>query len=147
MAKAWKRGRGTLGPMAPLIGTWTAKDETGRTLCRRTFARVLGGKYIQLAAEWDLGAKTYAEIALFGATPDGLGFWSFTSDGKRSEGRVADVSDLHDDAIGFEADMPAGLARQAYWPADDGAVYWVVESKTKRGWNRFVRHCYRRVED
>ncbi len=127
--------------MAPLIVAWTAEDDAGRIGCRRTFARVPGGTYFQLSAAWDLGTKTDSEMAFFGATPDGLGFWAFTSDGKRSEGRTADVSDVHGDAMGFEADMPAGLVRQIDWPAEDGAVVWAVESKTKRGWNRFVRHC------
>jgi hypothetical protein len=31
-------------------------------------------------------------------------------------GAFADVSDIHPEAIGFEAQMPAGLTRMAYWP-------------------------------
>lgn len=69
-------------------------------------------------------------------------FWSFTNDGKRSQGRLADVSDIHAEAIGFEAQMPAGLARQAYWPDGDGGVHWMVESKNKKGWHRFTEHHY-----
>jgi hypothetical protein len=45
-------------------------------------------------------------------------------------------------AIGFEAEMPAGLARMAYWPGDAEGFHWVVESKTKKGWNRFTEHHY-----
>jgi hypothetical protein len=75
-----------------------------------------------------------------------MGFWSFTSDGKSSRGRLADATDLHAKAIGFEAQMPAGLARMVYWPHEEGGVRWVVESKTKKGWNRFVEHHYRRAE-
>jgi hypothetical protein len=69
-------------------------------------------------------------------------FWSFTSDGKQSEGKLADVTDLHPQAIGFEAKMPAGLARMAYWPDEENGYTWVVESKSKRGWKRFVEHHY-----
>jgi hypothetical protein len=74
-----------------------------------------------------------------------VSFWSFTSDGKRSMGRLADVTDIHPEAIGFEADMPGGLGRMAYWPAPDSGFYRVVESKTKKGWNRFVEHLYRKA--
>ena len=78
-----------------------------------------------------------------GADAEGtVRFWSFTSDGKRSEGKVADVTDLHPEAVGFEAEMPAGLARFAYWPADEGYAF-VVEAKTKKGWSRMVDHRYR----
>jgi hypothetical protein len=55
------------------------------------------------------------------------------------------VTDLHPEAIGFEAHMPAGLARMAYWPEEGGGFHWVVESRTKKGWNRFVDHSYRAV--
>jgi hypothetical protein len=72
-----------------------------------------------------------------------LGLWSFTSDGKRSTGLVADVTDLHEEAVGFEAQMPAGLARMAYWPEEGGGSSWVVESKNAKGWKRFVHHHYR----
>ena len=83
------------------------------------------------------------ELAIIGVGDGGaVCFWSFTSDGKRSQGTAADVTDLHPEAVGFEADMPAGRARMAYWPHDDG-FKWVVESKTKSGWNRFTEHTYR----
>jgi hypothetical protein len=37
--------------------------------------------------------------------------------------------------------MDRGLARQAYWPDAEGmGFHWVVESRTKKGWNRFVDH-------
>ena len=42
-----------------------------------------------------------------------------------------------------EADMPAGRARMAYWPEEGGGFHWVVESRTKKGWRRFVDHSYR----
>ena len=149
MAKLWKKGRGKLGPFAPLIGTWAAESETpmGRMICYRTLAWILDGKYIQLDVLWEFGAKGsgkgYREHAILGPGDDGsVGFWSFTSDGKRSQGILADVTDLHSEAVGFEAQMPAGPARLAYWPDPDGGFHWVVESKTKKGWNRFVEHHY-----
>ncbi len=83
-------------------------------------------------------------MALIGAGDEGkVCFWSFTSDGKRSQGTIADVTDLHAEAVGFEAQMPAGFARMAYWPDEEGGFFWVVESKTKKGWKRFVKHQYR----
>jgi hypothetical protein len=83
-------------------------------------------------------------MAIIGAGDDGrVCFWSFTSDGKRSHGTLTDVTDLHPEAVGFEAEMPAGRARMAYWPVEGGGFRWVVESKTKRGWNRLLDHTYR----
>jgi hypothetical protein len=83
-------------------------------------------------------------MALFGAGHGGpVAFWSFTSDGKRSQRTVADATDLHPEAVGFEAQMPAGLARMAYWPDDEGGFFFAVESKTKKGWKRFLLHHYR----
>ena len=81
------------------------------------------------------------EIAYFGARPDGnVGFWSFTSDGKQAEGRAADVMDIHPPAIGFEAQMPGGLARMAWRPDEENGFHGVVEAKTKKDWSRFSPH-------
>ena len=151
MATLWKKGRGKLGPLAPLHGAWVAEAESprGPMRCHRQLAPVLGGRYLQLDVRWEFGPPgaaptTYEERALIGAGADGaVHFWSFTSDGKRSEGVLADVTDVHPEAVGFEADMPAGRARMAYWPAADGGFHWVVESRTKTGWNRFVEQRYR----
>jgi hypothetical protein len=163
MSKSWKKGRGKLGFLQPLLGSWvaTAESPMGPLRCTRIFEPVLGGSFIRLVARWELGSSKakpensrpdtpsapgtpYEEIALIGAGDEGkVCFWSFTSDGKRSCGTVADVTDLHPEAIGFEAQMPAGLARMAYWPNEDGGFFWVVESKTKKGWNRFTKHEYR----
>jgi len=52
------------------------------------------------------------------------------------------ATDLHAEAIGFEAQMPAGRPRQAYWPVA-GGFCWVVESRNAQGWRRFVEHAYR----
>jgi hypothetical protein len=144
----WKKGRGKLGVFAPLMGSWEAAADSpmGPLKCTRTFAETLSGKYIKLDAAWHFGKGAYVETAMYGVNADGdVVFWSFTSDGKNSSGKIADVSDLHPDAVGFQAQMPAGLARMAYWPDDDGGCIWVVESKNKKGWHRFTEHHYRRV--
>jgi hypothetical protein len=163
MGKVWKKGRGKLGFLQPLLGHWTAEAETpmGPVRCTRVFEPVLGGSYVRLTARWEFGPATttpcgeeeatrpgagrvYEEMALIGAGAGGrVCFWSFTSDGKRSEGTVADVSDLHAEAVGFEAQMPAGFARMAYWPDGTNGYFWAVESRTARGWRRFVEHHYR----
>ena len=153
--KIWKKGRGKLGVLEPLLGRWAAEadSEMGPVRCTRSFAKVLGGAYVRLDARWEFGpssakaeggSKVYEETALIGAGGEGeVAFWSFTSDGKRSQGTLVDAPDLHDEVIAFEAQMPAGLARMAYWPDDGGGFVWVVESKNARGWKRFVEHHYR----
>ena len=163
MSKVWKKGRGKLGFLQPLLGNWAATAETpiGAVRCTRAFTLVLGGSYVRLDARWEFGAAgakapalcadapskgAYEELALIGVGADRkVGFWSFTSDGKHSQGTVADVTDLHPSAIGFEAHMPAGLARMAYWPDDGDGYFWVVESKNAKGWKRFVQHHYQRA--
>jgi hypothetical protein len=45
--------------------------------------------------------------------------------------------------VAFEAQMPTGLARMVYWPAEEEGFYFAVESHTRAGWNRFMRHHYR----
>ena len=148
--KHWKKGRGKLGILAPLYGTWQAKTDSdmGPMVIKRSYKKVLAGKYIQLTADWQFGDTNYREIAMIGVNKQGeVTFWSFTSDGKNSTGKLADVTDIHPLAVGFEANMDAGLARMAYWPDDDSGYFWVVESKTKKGWNRFVEHHYFRVEE
>lgn len=149
MAKLWKKGRGKLGGFEPLLGRWIAQAESemGSLRCSRELRSTLGGNYLELRVRWAFGekagGKAYEETAIIGAGEGGVvSFWSFTSDGKRSEGQIADVSDVHPEAIGFEAEMPAGRARQVYWPAEDGGFFWVVESKNKSGWKRFVQHHY-----
>src|SRR5689334_18276000 len=148
MAKAkqlWKKGRGKLGPLAPLLGSWEASASTpiGPVKCTRTFVTVLNGSHIQLTAQWQFKKGTYEEVAIIGVNREGtLAFWSFTSDGKNSNGVLADVSDVHPEAIGFEAQMPAGIARTVYWPDESGGFHWAVESKNKKGWKRFAEHHY-----
>jgi hypothetical protein len=133
----------------------------GRMRCTREMTAILGGSRIKLEARWELasprlqaasgtagamGRGPYLELAIIGPGDKGrVSFWSFTSDGKRSEGRQADVTDVHPEAVGFEAKMPAGLARTIYWPAEDGGVMWAVEAKNKKGWKRFTQHHYHRV--
>ena len=144
----WKKGRGKLGLLQPLLGTWVAEADSalGPVRCKRTFQRALDDKYIQLNVVWEMEKGSYEEIAYFGVLPDGTpGFWSFTSDGKQAQGQLADVTDIHPQAIGFEAHMPAGLGRQAYWPDDESGFHWVVEAMTKKGWSRFTHHHYRKA--
>ena len=103
--KHWKRGRGKLGILAPLIGTWkaTAATPMGPVTCTRTFEPALGGHYVRLTARWDFGKGVYEEIAMIGVNTDGkVAFWSFTSDGKGSNGTLADATDIHPEAIGFK---------------------------------------------
>lgn len=141
----WKKGRGKLGFFEPLLGTWEAEEDTpaGPVHCTRTFTRVLGNKYVQLSALWKTQQGDYEELAFFGVQEDGaVVFWSFTSDGKQSAGRAADVTDIHPQAIGFEAQMPAGLARMAYWPDEERGFNFAVEAKNKQGWKRFAHHHY-----
>lgn len=145
----WKKGRGKLGLFKPLLGKWRAEadSEMGPVVCIREFSSVLDGAYVQLTAEWAYGDNTYKELALIGVTADGeIGVWSFTSDKKQSSGQLADVTDVHPQAIGFEMEMPAGLARMVYWPHEEEGFNWVVESKTKKGWNRFTEHHYLEAE-
>jgi len=149
MAKTWKKGRGKLGFLQPLLGRWVAEtvSEMGPVRCERTLEPVVGGAFVQVTARWEIGGtgqpRVYEELALIGPGEGGkVRFWSFTSDGKRSEGVQADVSDLHPEAVGFEAEMPQGLARMAYWPQDDG-FNWLVQAKTARGWRDVVLHRYR----
>ncbi len=144
----WKKGRGKLGIFDPLLGSWEAQADSplGSVRCTRTFTRVLNGTAVQLHAIWKMPESEYEEIAFYSADKDGLvRFWSFTSDGKQSQGRLADVTELHPEAVGFEADMPAGLARMAYWPDEESGFYWVVESKNKQGWKRFTEHHYTKI--
>ena len=116
----------------------------GPVVCSREFTQILGGHYIKLQARWEFGAKVYEEVAFIGVNAEGeVSFWSFTSDGKNSQGKLADVIDIHPEAVGFEAQMPAGLARMVYWPDEAEGFFWAVESKTKKGWNRFTEHHYR----
>ena len=144
----WKKGAGKLGVLKPLLGSWQANAETpmGKVSCSRTFIPVLNGKYIQLTARWEFVKGVYEEIAIFGIKNDKLSFWSFTSDGKRSEGTIADGSDVNPQSIAFEAKMPAGIARMIYWPNTKGGFNWAVESKNKKGWKRFTEHSYGPIE-
>ena len=154
---AWGKGRGLLGPLKPLLGAW-ANDTSGegespasRMPCTRCF-QSMGKGWIMLDARWGqsgeggAGEGQYRETALFGAGADGgLAMFSFTSDGKRSQGRLADGADVHAAALAFEAEMPAGLARMIYWPldGDEPGFHFAVESRTRKGWSRFLRHTYR----
>lgn len=141
----WKKGRGKLGILDPLMGAWIAEADSpmGKLKCTRTFSSVLAGNYIHLTAVWSFSKSAYEEQAMIGLKDGTVSFWSFTSDGKNSFGQIADGTDVHPEAICFEAQMPAGTARMIYWPDEDGGFNWAVESKTKKGWNRFAMHHYK----
>ncbi len=143
--KNWKKGRGKLGVLQPLLGSWIAQADSpmGKVKCTREFNSILNGSYIQLIAKWDFAGKVYEENAIVGMNDDKITFWSFTSDGKKSQGQLADGTDVHEEAICFEAQMPAGLARMIYWPDEVEGFHWAVESKVKKGWNRFTEHHYK----
>ena len=67
----------------------------------------------------------------------------------KKAGKTWIPSAVYPDAFGFHAQMPAGLARMAYWPdaAESGEGFvWVAEAQTKKGWSRMVEHHYRRME-
>ena len=141
----WKKGRGRLAVFEALIGSWISESDSPRGPIKvvRTFSKTLGGKYIELQASWQFNESHYDELALFGVDDNKkLSFWSFTSDGKRSTGVIVEAKDIHPAALAFQANMPAGVARQAYWPDPDEGFHWAVESQTKKGWNRFVEHHY-----
>lgn len=150
MPKLWKFSRGKLGPLMPLLGAWraTADSPRGPLVCERRFALDLDGTHVRLDAHWSFGGSLgYTELAMFGVGTDGaLEFWSFTSDGKRSQGRRAEPSGLPVESIAFEAEMPAGRARQAYWPNPDGSIGYAVEARNAKGWRRFLEHRYVRFD-
>lgn len=135
-------GRGLLGPLKPLMGTWCHAGEYNgqRVLVTRAY-EPFGKGWVRLTAIWTMSDKDYFETAFYGPTDDGtLGFYSFTNDGRRSEGQLADGSDVHPQAVAFVAKFPAGTGRMIAWPRDDGApgFDFAVESQTKKGWNRFL---------
>jgi hypothetical protein len=145
----WKKGRGNLGPLQPLLGKWKAATDSpmGKVTCTREFSPILSGKYVKLKATWEFSSGTYEELAIYGMKDGVLSFWSFTSDGKKSEGILGDGSDVHPQSICFEANMPAGIARMIYWPGETkGNMHWAVESKNKKGWHRFTEHNYTLVD-
>ncbi|MEL7006724.1 MAG: hypothetical protein AAFN93_28960, partial [Bacteroidota bacterium] len=131
-------------------GQWITNEgskEEKNPECRRSFEPMLGNKFIKLEVLWKLTTKDYLDHTLIGLNrKKEICFWSFTSDGKNSQGILTDVSDIHPAAIGFVAEMPAGTARQAYWPDEEDGFFWVVESKTKKGWNRFVKQQFKAIK-
>lgn len=144
--KSWKSGRGALGPILPLLGNWRHAEPStlGAVECVRAFDRILGGKFIQLRAEWRTPGKKYEEIAVFGQNREKqLAFWSFTSDGGHSEGTLSQASDVHPQCVCFEADMPADRARMLYWPHEADGFWFAVEALNKKGWRRFLAQHFK----
>jgi hypothetical protein len=148
----WNSGGSGLDVFDPLHGSWISEPGdmavASQASCRRAIA-LFGREFVRLEAEWKLGEQeAYRETAFFGAMLGGeLGFWSFTSNGDRSSGVRVSAADIHPEAIGFEAQMPAGAARMVYWPTSEGGAFsFAVEARTNAGWSRFVHHRYRRAE-
>lgn len=140
----FKDSKKTFKQLKSLIGSWQCESQSqmGKVKCTRIFNEILSNKYIELNCIWDFGSKQYIEKAVFGFLKEELCFWSFTNDGKNSFGKLSKAEDIHENAICFEAEMPAGTARMVYWFEKKDELNWVVESKTKKGWNRFVHHVY-----
>jgi hypothetical protein len=139
-----------LGLLRPVIGEWVAESETpsGTVVVTRRFEPLFGSAYVRAEAHWEMPPAPYDELALFGEDPDGkLRCWSFTSDGRQSVGVRLEADDVPEGGFAFVAEMPAGLARQLYWPVDGepAAFGWAVEARAPEGWNRFTEHVYRRV--
>jgi hypothetical protein len=144
VSTGWPAGSGPLGRLDPLLGAWVAEGETatGTYRCERRFDRVLHASHVQCVVTWILPGRDHEELAVFGADAGGeLRMWSFTSDGRQSVGRLAGAADLPQPNIAFEADMPSGLARFAYWP-EPGGLRFVVEAQAGGGWTRFLEHQY-----
>jgi hypothetical protein len=144
-ALKWKPGRGKLGRFKPLLGTWKTETPSprGPLYVTRQFAPALRGSHVRLLVLWTSAGFVYEEDCLFAPDPTtGLRFYSFTSDGKSSQGWLSSAPDIHPDAITFEADMPAGRARQSYWPDAEAGFHWAVESQRQTGWHRFAQHHY-----
>jgi len=144
-----RKPRGKLAPLAPYLGDWEAVGDSpmGRYRVARSMAP-FGAGWVEARVRWEIGDREpYQEIALYGPAPDGrLRFFSYTSDGKPSHGVQADAPDVHAAALAFEARMPAGTARMVFWPDETEGFHWAVESKNRKGWNRFTEHHYRATE-
>ena len=137
-------GTSPLSVLDPVIGAWVAEGDTatGTYRCERRFDRVLHSSHVQCVVTWILPGRDHEELAVFGADPAGtLRMWSFTSDGRQSTGRLADAADLPGANVAFEAEMPSGLARFAFWP-EPGGLRFVVEAQAGGGWTRFLEHAY-----
>ena len=73
----WKKGRGKLGPLQPLLGFWEAETDSpmGKLKCSRNFKTILADKYIELHATWEFKSGAYEEKAIYGAADKGILFW------------------------------------------------------------------------
>src|SRR5665213_2779618 len=73
MPTTWKKGRGKLGVLDPLLGDWIADVVTprGPVRCRRTLAKTLGGARIEMRVRWEFGKdRAYEELAIIGVGDD-----------------------------------------------------------------------------
>jgi hypothetical protein len=131
--------------LKPFLGRWTANGSgpMGPYTCERQLTPILEGKFVQMLVRWTVGTKRHEELCMFGVKDERLQFWSFTSDGKSSTGISVIADELPDGTLVFEAAMPAGQARVSYQP--DGEQFrFVVESRGKKGWRRFLEQNFSR---
>lgn len=129
------------------IGLWVAegKGPMGPYRCERVIEELRGGKYLRLSAVWDIPGWKYEELAVYGVDPASkrLRFWSFTSDGKRSEGELAAPADVAKEALCFEAHFSGRRARMIWSPVGPEGFTVAVEAQTKKGWKRFLEQQFR----
>ncbi len=99
-------------------------------MCTRTIAPAFADKYIQVNALWELDNGTFEELELIGKDLKGVvNYWTFSSDGKFSNGQLIDANDVIPGAVGFEAPSASGKVRAPYWPEENG-FGWAVETQT-----------------
>jgi hypothetical protein len=129
------------------IGLWVTegKGPMGTYRCERVFEELRGGKYLRLTVVWDIPGGKYEELAVYGVDPASrrLRFWSFTSDGKRSEGELTAPADVAKDALCFEADFSGRRARMIWSPVGPEGFTVAVEARNKKGWKRFLEQQFR----
>ena len=104
---------------------------------------------MQLIVTWAFpDGRASEEVALFGVDGENeLRMWSFASDGRQAQGRQLEPWDLPRPNLAFEVETPGGRSRFAYWPDRRlGGIAYVVESKTRAGWSRFVDHLYKPLD-
>jgi hypothetical protein len=138
--RALPSGARALKLLQPFLGRWSA-SAPGYTVTRE-LSSVLGGKYLQLAVHWDLGSRQYEEHAVYGVdlADKQLKFWSFTSDGKRSEGKLV-LADAG--VVTFEAKVGGGLGRMSLHSRKDGFTFTVdAQPKGAKSWKRFLEQHF-----
>ena len=137
---------------APFLGVWRASPggpgAASAMPCERELRASADGGFVVMTARWGGMATPYEEVAVIRFDAEGrISLSSFTTGGGQSQGQEGDAAGLEAGALVIEARMPAGMARSVYWSAEPGTFDLAVESEAPGGWNRFMQHRYRRVED